>query len=124
MGMGWRVLVVEDDGMVREALAAVLRERHQVVTASGAREAIAHFVPAADGFDAVLCDLQLGDGDAVQVCAAFARGRPRGEYGFIVMTGGACAEELLPFVRRMPHVISKPFDFEETLRLIDSVVGG
>jgi CheY-like chemotaxis protein len=118
--MGGRVLVVDDDAMVREALAVVLGERHEVVAVASARAALAALA-GGPGFDAVLCDLQLGDGDAAEVCAAYIRAGGD-ERGFVVMTGGASCEALAGFVRRMPHVLGKPFDFEDTLALIDRVV--
>jgi DNA-binding NtrC family response regulator len=117
--MGRRVLVVDDDAMIRSALALVVGEQHEVTLAASVREALVAL--AAGSFDVVLCDLQLGDGGAHEVYSAFARGRADATCGFVVMTGGACAESELPFLRSARHVLEKPFDFEEALELLELV---
>jgi DNA-binding response OmpR family regulator len=64
-----RVLLVEDDARVAAALAAALRRRgHEVVHCPTAASAL-----AADPVDLVLLDLNLPDGDGVDVCRALRR---------------------------------------------------
>lgn len=54
-----RLLVVEDEIAVRDALAEGLRSTgHEVVTAASAREARPFLVGGASSFDAILTDLQ------------------------------------------------------------------
>jgi DNA-binding response OmpR family regulator len=64
-----RVLLVEDDARVAAALAAALRRRgHEVVHSPTAASAL-----AADPVDLVLLDLNLPDGDGIEVCRAIRR---------------------------------------------------
>jgi len=64
-----RVLLVEDDARVAAALATALRRRgHDVVHAPTAESAL-----AADPVDLVLLDLNLPDGDGIDVCRALRR---------------------------------------------------
>jgi DNA-binding response OmpR family regulator len=64
-----RVLLVEDDARVAAALAAALRRRgHDVIHCPTAASAL-----AADPVDLVLLDLNLPDGDGIDVCRALRR---------------------------------------------------
>jgi len=64
-----RVLLVEDDARVAAALAAALRRRgHDVVHSPTAADAL-----AAEPVDLVLLDLNLPDGDGIDVCRAIRR---------------------------------------------------
>jgi DNA-binding response OmpR family regulator len=64
-----RVLLVEDDARVAAALAAALRRRgHEVIHCPTAAAAL-----AADPVDLVLLDLNLPDGDGIDVCRALRR---------------------------------------------------
>ena len=64
-----RVLLVEDDARVAAALAAALRRRgHEVVHSPTAADAL-----AAEPVDLVLLDLNLPDGDGIEVCRAIRR---------------------------------------------------
>jgi DNA-binding NarL/FixJ family response regulator len=68
-----RVLIVDDDPLFREAIAAALRQRGYAVAGmasslSDARAAMAHARP-----DAVLLDVNLPDGDGITFTAAVQR---------------------------------------------------
>jgi DNA-binding response OmpR family regulator len=64
-----RVLLVEDDARVAAALAAALRRRgHDVIHSPTAADAL-----AAEPVDLVLLDLNLPDGDGIDVCRAIRR---------------------------------------------------
>jgi signal transduction histidine kinase/ActR/RegA family two-component response regulator len=77
---GARVLVVDDDALVREAMTSVLRQWGcQVATAANGDEAIARFDSEDGKPDAVLCDYRLPNGETgVDVIARLraAAGRP------------------------------------------------
>jgi CheY-like chemotaxis protein len=79
-----RILVVDDEPLVRKSLARLLARSHDVVAVESAEEAIAAL---AAGFEAevVFCDLALGDGmDGRTLCNAL-RSRMR----TIIMSGSA-----------------------------------
>jgi DNA-binding NarL/FixJ family response regulator len=86
MGTTIRVLVVEDHEIVRDALAALLRQTPgiQVVgAASGLRDAIP--LLASHDPDIVLADLSLGDGSATELVGAVRRARLKGR--IVIITG-------------------------------------
>ncbi|MET7398646.1 response regulator transcription factor [Dactylosporangium sp. NPDC005572] len=67
-----RVMVVEDDARVAAALATALRRRgHEIVHCMTAESALDTF--AAEPFDLVLLDLNLPDGDGIDVCRTLRR---------------------------------------------------
>lgn len=67
-----RILVVDDDGALRRALARELCQDFEVVEASGVTEAIALI----DAADAIVADLDLGAGSGLDVLGAARAGRP------------------------------------------------
>lgn len=79
-----RVLVVEDEAVVREALvAAVVQQGHVALTASDAPEALA--LIRREPFEAVITDLMLPGGSGLEVARAVRRLRP--ETPVILVTG-------------------------------------
>ncbi|MEV6932218.1 response regulator transcription factor [Dactylosporangium sp. NPDC051485] len=67
-----RMMLVEDDARVAAALATALRRRgHEVVHCPTAQSALDAF--AGEAFDLILLDLNLPDGDGIEVCRALRR---------------------------------------------------
>ncbi|MFC4999828.1 response regulator transcription factor [Dactylosporangium cerinum] len=67
-----RVMLVEDDARVAAALATALRRRgHDVAHCPTAQTALDTF--AGEPFDLVLLDLNLPDGDGIEVCRTLRR---------------------------------------------------
>lgn len=62
-----RVLLVEDDAMIREMTRIFLesQKRFEVVCAASGEEALAH---AKDPFDVILLDILLPDTNGMQLC--------------------------------------------------------
>jgi DNA-binding response OmpR family regulator len=114
MGYPWRVLIVDDERLLREAMCDVLGDVHQVEgvgSVAAARQRLA----ADDAYDVVLCDVLLPDGSAADVCAAL-----RGNTRLVLVTGG---DE--DHARRMcgdRPVLKKPFDLDELPALIAALL--
>jgi len=69
-----RVLIVDDDTVQRQILTkAVLHAGGEVTLATSCREAIVHL--DSSGFDCLILDLLLEDGDGMDVCRAMAGSR-------------------------------------------------
>ena len=87
LGMGMaRILVVDDDSMVREALRALLTVKgHDVVLASDGRHAMA--ACAAMPVDLAIVDILMPDKDGIETIREVRRGYPRTR--IIAISGGS-----------------------------------
>lgn len=104
-----RVLIVDDDPQVLRSLQRALSE-HEVLTAGGGRDALAH-IEKNPAFDAIVCDLSMGDMDGMQLHAELDRRWPTLAARVVFMTGGAFTEETQDFLARVPNTcLQKPFD--------------
>jgi DNA-binding NtrC family response regulator len=115
-----RVLVIDDDPLVRWALSARLEELGlDVIEAGSVREALERESEA----DLVLLDLRLPDGDGLLTAREILSRHP--ERPLLLMTAFAtpelAAEASRAGVRRC---IDKPFDMEAVARIVDESLGG
>jgi signal transduction histidine kinase len=118
---GARVLVVDDEQPVREALADMLRlTRHEVVTASEGIEALERF--RAGPFDLVLTDLAMPGMSGWQVAQAVKAIRP--EVPVVLVTGWGVelpAEQLR--ASGVDRVMTKPFRLDEVHAVVGEFLG-
>ena len=112
---GRRILVVDDEPDVLELLRGWLGG-YEVRTAASGREAIQRFEEEGP-FDAVLCDLMMGDLTGMDVHAQLAG--VIGEGRLLFMTGGPYTERARRFLEeRGITPLHKPFRRDEVLRAI------
>lgn len=114
-----RLLIVEDDAVLRKLLTRLfLREGFEVATASSCAEAIAEIT--GQRFEAVLLDLQLPDGDGLDMLERFdATRRPRHA---IVMTAHATPESRARAQSlHVARLLAKPMDLRELLLTVRGV---
>ena len=102
-----KILLVDDEPHMRRILVSNLRpERHEVVEAgsvSDARRALAE-----DGFDAVITDQKMGDGEGLEVLAAAHEADPA--LSVVFLTAFATIELAVESMRRGAFdFITKPF---------------
>jgi len=118
-----RVLIVDDEPLLLATLQAILSDIHEVVTASGAREALS--ILAADrAFDAVVADLMMADLTGMDLYERFAADDPDLARRFLFMTGGAFTRRAQTFLSTVPNrCIEKPFERAELLGAIEDVAG-
>ncbi len=117
-----RVLVVDDEAMLRAAIQRALKADHEVVGMGGGAEALALL---ADGqrFDAILSDLTMPGMSGIDLHSRLAAMVPEQAERMIFMTGGIVTREANEFVRRITNpVIDKPFDFEQLKLTIGQLV--
>jgi DNA-binding response OmpR family regulator len=84
--MGRRILVVEDDGAIRELIAAILRAAGFTVETAADGQAMAHALGKAlegPAFDLLLLDLNLPDGDGLDLARSL---RARSRMGIIIVS--------------------------------------
>jgi CheY-like chemotaxis protein len=104
-----RVLVVDDDPLIRQMLVSVLRQRHLVVDeAKDGEEAVAHL--RENRYAVILLDLLMPIADGFSVLTAMDEDGLHAPPVVLVITGaeGVVVDQLDP--RRIHGVIRKPFD--------------
>lgn len=114
-----RVLLVDDEPVVRAALARLLSTSCDITTARGGSEALQALAPPNAGFDAVLCDLAMPSMDGPEFFGRAAQVVPDIRDRFVFMTGGAFTERARNFLAEANvRVVSKPASGAE---LIDAI---
>jgi CheY-like chemotaxis protein len=114
-----RVLAVDDEALLLKAYKRMLAESHDVQTALGGEEAL-RLLERTDGFEVILCDLQMPDMSGMELFADVQRRFPDLADRFVFVTGGAFSPEAKLFLEEVgPPVIHKPFHIEEVLDLIE-----
>jgi signal transduction histidine kinase/ActR/RegA family two-component response regulator len=117
-----RVLVIDDDRMVSEAVELMLSEEHDIVLAPGAQEALA-MIRAGQNFDAILCDLMMPGMSGIELFLELESTQPDLAERMLFATGGAFTRGAQSFVQRMgERVISKPFRSDELRSKVSKVV--
>jgi DNA-binding NtrC family response regulator len=119
MAESLRVLVVEDEPLIRWSIAETLAGHgHAVVEAGSAATAVKVLDDQADPIDVVLLDLRLPDSSNLELLARIRRLRPQSA---VVMMTAYGSPELARHARELGAygVIDKPFDMhalEDLLR--------
>jgi DNA-binding response OmpR family regulator len=112
---GLRVLLVEDDADSADSLALLLSRRGcRAVVARSAREATSR---SDEGFDAVIVDIHLPDGDGFQLARSLRGAAPPGALRIVALTGDERVEAGAadsPF----DAVLRKPVVLDELLNLL------
>lgn len=106
-----KILVLEDDALVRKSLEQLLRHRRYdvagVATISAAQECLAQ-----DNFDLVLCDVRLPDGDGTEFLRQL-QSRP-GKPLVVMMTGFGSVESAVACMKAGAFdYLLKPFSGEQ-----------
>jgi CheY-like chemotaxis protein len=108
-----RVLVVDDDQLVSEAVELILADDYQVQLAKGADDAM-RLLRAGERFDAVVCDLMMPGMSGIELYYEIENEFPALAERVLFATGGAFTRPAQSFVERMgTRVITKPFSSEE-----------
>lgn len=113
-----KLLIVDDDSHLRTALFRLLtRKNYQVVTAQTKAEALS-FTQNQKNFHLALVDLQLPDGNGLELLQAIKATNPQCQ--FIVLTGFATIESAIEATKMGAfHFLTKPFEIEELVGLVD-----
>jgi CheY-like chemotaxis protein len=110
LGARGRILVVDDEEMVRSAVKAILARDHEVVIVDSgrtAREILRHD----QSFDLVLCDLMMPDISGIELHAWLSENQPYLARQLVFITGGVFTPLANDYISRVANsVIEKPFD--------------
>ncbi len=103
-----RVLVIDDERMLRKAVRRVLEPTHEVVEAQDGAEGL-EILAHGPAFDVVICDLMMPGVDGVGVHESLSRSDPKLLERFVFVTGGAFTTRARSFISNaQPTVLEKP----------------
>lgn len=104
-----RVLLVDDDPMVRTALTRALGRRHHIESVASGREALAR-IEDEPHWDVIVCDLMMPDTTGRQLHEHLRQHHPELARRLIFVTGGAFTASDQAFLDSVPNpVLDKPF---------------
>jgi CheY-like chemotaxis protein len=113
-----RVLVVDDDALVGEALARALEGEAEVDVMTDGREAIKRLV-AGDRWDVILCDLLMTGLSGMALYGETLRRAPDAAGAFVFMTAGAFTSGSRAFVESMAgRCVEKPIEVERIREIV------
>jgi len=111
-----RILIIDDDGVVRDLLSDILRaEGHTVVPASSGREGLRLFRQGA--FDLVLTDLGMPEFSGWEVAAAIKAIAPRTPVALVTGWGITLDRAKLKEAG-IDLVLSKPFQYRDVMTVV------
>jgi CheY-like chemotaxis protein len=118
-----RVLVVDDEAMIRRSIARSLGTQHDVTTAASGREALELLV-AGERFDMIFCDLMMPEMTGMELHAVLMMTAPEQASHMVFLTGGAFTESARRFLSDVPNVaLDKPFDPQRLLAMVNERIG-
>lgn len=118
-----RVLAIDDDPPVLDAVKAILEATGRcVVAVSSGCEAI-QLLEHDQGFDAIVCDLMMSHGSGAEVHAFLKAAHPELAERIVFMTGGIFQPEARSFLACVTNeCVQKPFTVEELSRAVSRVL--
>ncbi|HEX8793455.1 MAG TPA: ATP-binding protein [Polyangiaceae bacterium] len=113
-----RVLVVDDDQQVGEAIARVLRNEADVELVTEGRAALDRLA-AGERWDVVLCDLMMPDCSGVDVYAGTVERAPDAVSSLVFMTAGAFTPRTRAFLENVSRpCLEKPLDADRIREIV------
>ncbi|GAC1601200.1 MAG: hypothetical protein NVS4B10_13120 [Myxococcales bacterium] len=117
-----RLLVVDDEVGVGNAIRRALSAEHDVVPVTSARAAL-EMLDRGERFDAMLCDLMMPEMSGMELHAELERTHPALAQALIVMTGGVFTPAAQQFLDRVQNQrVEKPFDVQSLRAVIRSAL--
>lgn len=112
-----RLLIVDDDELVRSSMARLLGRSHDVRVADGIWSGLAEL--DAGAVDLVLCDVMMPGGGAERFWSELPLRAPWAMGRVAFMTGGAATPEARAFLAAQPQpILAKPFDASAVLEVL------
>ena len=115
-----RILIVEDDKLFRDTIAEFLESRDYVVIKASSGFAALEILES-NRFDVIITDINMPDGNGLELLNAVRRTNPDMP-NVIIVTGNPEDVDLKLLSRGSHAVFRKPFDTKEFLNSIEQVV--
>jgi CheY-like chemotaxis protein len=117
-----RVLLVDDEPSIGQALTRLLKRDHDVAFVSDARTALTRIV-AGETFDIVLCDLMMPDMNGMELFEAVCAQKPEVARRIVFLSGGAFSAKTQAFLHATTNVaLTKPVDVDALRRVVADYV--
>jgi signal transduction histidine kinase len=123
-GAAPKVLVIDDEPMIRKLVARLLAGRHRVTCADSVRAALAQLNESAD-FDVILCDLMMPGESGMDFFSVLRRLYPELLARVAFITGGAVTPDTTKFLETAARpVLNKPFNAQTLAAFVQHVMSG
>jgi PAS domain S-box-containing protein len=117
-----RVLVIDDEESLGQAIRRYLAQDHDVEAVTSARVALDMLAGGAR-YDVILCDLMMPQITGMEVHDTVAKLDPAQADKIVFVTGGAFTESARTFFETTPnHRIEKPFDLKTLRHLVNELI--
>jgi CheY-like chemotaxis protein len=117
-----RVLVIDDDPAVGNAIGLLLSEDHEVAVLTSARRALGR-LRRGEVFDAIVCDVMMPEMSGVDFHSELVRTQPELATRIIFISGGAFTLQAREFLDRVSNPrVDKPFDAEFLRTIVNQQV--
>ncbi len=118
-----RVLVVDDEALVRALFKRILGREHEVVEAEDGLSALER-LGGGERFDVIFCDLMMPRMSGMALHAALSERDPAQAARMVFITGGAFTPEAQRFVARIPNAcLEKPLGTKAIRDLVNALDG-
>jgi CheY-like chemotaxis protein len=115
-------MVVDDDALVAEMIARLLRRDHEVVVASCGEEALAH-IQSGEWFDAIVSDVMMPNMTGVELLEHLVTLAPEQARRLLFLSGGVFAAETRARLEELGTVqLDKPINGRDLRAAVASVV--
>ncbi|MBI1947542.1 MAG: response regulator [Deltaproteobacteria bacterium] len=114
-----RILVIDDEPMIGQAVRRILAKEHEVVVTTDARVALDR-VRAREAFDVILCDLMMPQMTGMELHGELRKLDPALADRIVFLTGGAFTPAARAFLDEVPNQrVEKPFDAQHLRALVN-----
>lgn len=115
---GARVLVIDDEPLVRTTIARMLAREYTITVAADAQAALA-MISAGERFEVILCDVSMSGMSGIELHAALSQRQPDQARRMVFLSGGAFTGDTIDFLRQMNHRhLEKPFALSQLRSMI------
>ena len=111
-----RVLIVDDEPLVRRALATVLGSHHEIVLAENGRQALEQI--AAHSVDVIVCDVMMPVMNGKELYEHLLVHDPALARRFVFITGGSLGSVTGFLEQTKAMILYKPFELAKVLELV------
>jgi len=116
-----RVLIVDDEPLLRKATARILEPEHDVVVADSARQVLS-LLEQGERFDVVLCDLLMPEMTGIELFECVSVRWPDIAARVVFLTGGVFSRQAAAFLESSGRPwIDKPFQVDALLEIVREI---